>query len=484
MTKRIYLVLSTASFIVLLVPLSFSGIAHGEILGEWQVGPGGGNVSESDGVLTMSGGDGHNIAPYLFREFSPEGDFEISFDLKAETLGEVLLDQAGEGFVFSFGNINMTSQDRVGSFWLRARAGGQFLLAWHDDLCDLYGWGCNWEPFVYNGIGHDNGYDFWHPNPPQDRSTALVKPDVWYTLRLRVRETPFAMTGEVYAENGTLLGSLMVDSMNDFTFKDINRLYMSTGAGGTFYIRKLSEGDPIFKSTVLTQISILPEIPSATLGSPITIGGKLTDLNGSALSNEVVVLWYTFTGLTEWVPISSSFTNDAGEYSVQWVNTASGNFTLRAGWSGNSTHLGASSTTTLSILPYQKQTVFLVESNSTVTALAFDSASSELRFSVTGSSGTTGFVRATVAKSLVANGADLKVYLDGNQLNYEATSNADSWLLSFTYAHSTHEVSIALAKNGGGITSLGIESWTWIIVAIIIVAIGTSLIVYFKKRKH
>ena len=114
----------------------------------WQVGPEGGNISESNGTLTFSGGDGSHIAPCLFKEFTPKGDFEISFQLKAETLGEVLVDQAGEGFVFSFGSINMTSlQFRVVSLWLRARAGGQFLLAWHDKLCDLYGWGCNWDSF-------------------------------------------------------------------------------------------------------------------------------------------------------------------------------------------------------------------------------------------------------------------------------------------------------------------------------------------------
>ena len=52
---------------------------------------------------------------------------------------------------------------------------------------------------------------YWHPNPPVDRSNAPVKPDVWYTLKLKVHETPFTVTGEVYTENGTLLGSLTID---------------------------------------------------------------------------------------------------------------------------------------------------------------------------------------------------------------------------------------------------------------------------------
>ena len=214
----------------------------GRIFQDWRRGPEGGQISESNGVLTMSGGDGRHIPPCLFRDFTPSGDFEISFDLKAETLGEVLLDQAGEGFTLCFGHLDKASEEfRSAGFWCRARSGGQFLLAWHDDLCDRFGWQGNWEPFVYNGLEYNNGYQFWHPDPPQNRSNALVRPDVWYTVVLKIRMTPFTVTGEVYEENQKL-GSLTVNSINDFTFGEINQLYMSTGAGGTFYIRNFSVG--------------------------------------------------------------------------------------------------------------------------------------------------------------------------------------------------------------------------------------------------
>jgi hypothetical protein len=61
--------------------------------------------------------------------------------------------------------------------------------------------------------------------------------------------------------------------------------------------------------------------------------------------------------------------------------------------------------------------------------------SSELSFTVNGTSGNTGYVKVTIAKSLVSNAENVKVYLDGNQLNYEVTSNTDSWLLTFMYLH-------------------------------------------------
>ena len=74
------------------------------------------------------------------------------------------------------------------------------------------------------------------------------------------------------------------------------------------------------------------------------------------------------------------------------------------------------------------------------------------------------------------------MYLDGNQLNYEVTSNADSWLLTFTYKHSTHQVTISLATNAVTAAFLGVEFWIGIGVAVIVVVIGVCLLLYFKKR--
>jgi PKD repeat protein len=565
--------------------ISIADIPPVETFQGWQVGPEGGEISESNGTLTFSGGIScAHIEPCLFKEFTPKGDFEISFQLKAETLGEVLVDQAGEGFVFSFGSINMTSlQFRVVSLWLRARAGGQFLLAWHDKLCDLYDWGCNWEPFVYNGIGYNNGYEYWHPNPPQDRSNAPVKPDVWYTLKLKVHETPFTVTGEVYAENGTLLGSLTIDCMNDLTFKDIKYVYMSTGAGGTFYVRNITGigpdsdfvfapeeavvGSPVafnasenassygqalnyiwdfgdgnttvtqqqtvthayaspgtfsvtltvtdsmgehsssvhsIRARIPTYLSISTESSFSMVGSTVNVNGKLLDASSVGLANEPVVLQYTFPGTTSWFPISSAFTNAAGDYSIQWINPATGSFTLKAEWAGNGTHVGAVNTTTLSSLPYQNQNVFFVESNSTVYSLAFNSTSLELSFTVSGPSGTTGYSKATIAKTLMANAENLKVYVDGNQLTYFLTETANSWLLTFNYSHSTHQVSVYLPTNipstsnltplasasdspilapTSNTTASGVDYGPWIAAISVIAATAIISAILFSRRK-
>ena len=130
------------------------------------------------------------------------------------------------------------------------------------------------------------------------------------------------------------------------------------------------------------------------------------------------------------------------------------------------------------------QSFFFVESNSTITELFFNSTSSELSFTVNGTAGTHGYVKITLSKKLVSNIQDIKAYIDGKQLNVAINSNEDSWLLNFTYTHSTHHVRVSLASNTESTTPPGIENWTWIIATIIIAVTTSSLIIYFKKRKH
>ncbi len=53
-----------------------------------------------------------------------------------------------------------------------------------------------------------------------------------------------------------------------------------------------------------------------------------------------------------------------------------------------------------------------------------------------------------------------------------------------TYTHSSHHVSVNLPKNADVIPLSSKEYWTWIVAAIIMVLIGVSPLVYFRKRKH
>lgn len=85
-----------------------------------------------------------------------------------------------------------------------------------------------------------------------------------------------------------------------------------------------------------------------------------------------------------------------------------------------------------------------MESNSTISELAFNTENWKLSFTAAGPEDTRGYIRVTVAKSLVADIANIRVYMDGRQTEFSITSPDDSWLLTFSYAHSTHQVVVDL----------------------------------------
>jgi hypothetical protein len=142
------------------------------------------------------------------------------------------------------------------------------------------------------------------------------------------------------------------------------------------------------------------------------------------------------------------------------------------------------STPTPTPISVPNQSYFFVESNSTVTELFFNSSNSELSFTVNGSSGTTGYVKVTIAKSLVSSVQNVKVYLDGEQLSVAITSSEDSWFLNFNYKHSTHHVRISLAANAVAVPFPSLEYLIWILLIIIIAIGGAGILFYFKKHKH
>jgi hypothetical protein len=126
--------------------------------------------------------------------------------------------------------------------------------------------------------------------------------------------------------------------------------------------------------------------------------------------------------------------------------------------------------------------IFNVQSNSTITGFYFDSAKQELNFNITGPSETIGCTNVTIAKSFLANVDNLKVYLDGNQISCNVTSNESEWLLTFTYHHSTHQVKISLSTEE---ISLNV-TLAGLVVAVIFVVLTLAVltaIVYGKKAK-
>ena len=192
--------------------------------------------------------------------------------------------------------------------------------------------------------------------------------------------------------------------------------------------------------------------------------------------NTAVVLCYTFTGLNDWIPITSDTTDSLGNYEATWIPPATGYFVVRASWAEKATHLASDINTRLSCLAYNDQYVFSVESNSTITALAFNTDNWKLSFAATGPNGTIGFVRVIVAKRLVANIANMRVFLDGVQSNFSIASLDGSWLLASTYSHSTHQVEVDLG------TIIIPELSGWVMLLSLITAFATVIIWRERSR--
>jgi len=193
-------------------------------------------------------------------------------------------------------------------------------------------------------------------------------------------------------------------------------------------------------------ISLSANAASTSLGSPITISGKLYDSGGGTLQNKTVVLTYTFEGYGSWIPISSDATDNNGIYSIQWANTATGTFTIKAEWTGNATISKLTNTTTLCILPFNGNSLFYLESNSTVSGLNFNSSDNSLRFIVSGSQGTTGYAKVTLPKTLAGDSSTITVFLDGVVQNFSSTSTQNTLTIMLNYNHSIHQIAISIVN--------------------------------------
>ncbi|MCW4010263.1 MAG: hypothetical protein NWF05_06535 [Candidatus Bathyarchaeota archaeon] len=126
----------------------------------------------------------------------------------------------------------------------------------------------------------------------------------------------------------------------------------------------------------------------------------------------------------------------------------------------------------------------VLKSNSTLSEPIFNRTSSEVTFTVTGPSGTSGYVWCKIAENLIPHenvDKNVKVLIDGNQISYMHTFDDGAWELYFNYMHSTHQVTIGLPKEN---TIFGIDSLTFaVVLAALCVILGTTIAIWHRKQK-
>ena len=184
---------------------------------------------------------------------------------------------------------------------------------------------------------------------------------------------------------------------------------------------------------------------TTTSGFNVRIQGALS-YNDTGLSTSGVAFSYSANGGSTWHDLAYFITGDYGNFSGVWMPSASGYYIIKGTWAGDSVYASTTTTVNFAVEPLanQNQNVFSVTSNSTVTSLAFDSTQNQLSFSVSGPSGTTGYVQICTPKSLVSDISKLQVSLDGQSLQYNLVSQNDVWIVTIQYHHSSHSVVMAL----------------------------------------
>jgi hypothetical protein len=184
----------------------------------------------------------------------------------------------------------------------------------------------------------------------------------------------------------------------------------------------------------------------------VKINGDLT-FNGAPISDVPILLSYSVTGGDSWQDLTTVHTDSNGSYSALWLLSVTGDYMLKAMYKGNENYLGTNNLVNFSLTPCEAQSVFSVTSNSTISQLSFNSDKKELTFTVSGQSGTTGYIDVYVPKTLLNETDDLKVYLDGNQIQYNVTPLSDGWLLHASYHHSSHTVKVSIAQSNPQLTN-------------------------------
>ena len=229
-------------------------------------------------------------------------------------------------------------------------------------------------------------------------------------------------------------------------------------------------------------IEVLCKSSATSNGFKVEINGDLS-YNGTGLANKPILLSYSKTGGSSWESLTLVNTGADGKFTAVWMPSVSGNFLIKAVWEGDAEYNEASTIVNFALLPGAEQNVFSVTSNSTISQFAFNSTTKELSFIATGPSGTTGHVNVYIPKSLINDVSDLRIYVDDHITTYNSESQADSWVLSFSYSHSTHTVIIELSTASS--TSETSNDWIIYIVPIAaIVAIAAIAITIRKKRNH
>jgi len=220
------------------------------------------------------------------------------------------------------------------------------------------------------------------------------------------------------------------------------------------------------------------------------VTGNLSSSRGGIASMPILLSYANNINAT-WTEIGVAYTSADGGFTLPWHPAEIGNYVINATFTGNSeytpqTILGNVIVTQAST---QSQTVFSVDSNSTVSSLGFNAQTYQLSFSVSGETGTKGYAEVYIAKSLVNDPSKIQATIDGQAANFTVSSMGTVWVLYFDYHHSSHQIIFNLSDQNTLSTSPSpsatpeIPESTLPIIAVLLAVVMTLAGVMALKRR-
>ena len=260
-----------------------------------------------------------------------------------------------------------------------------------------------------------------------------------------------------------------------------------------FYVSTLWENgvssvpEPILNSRQVSRLSVGSTTDSS---NKIQITGNLSS-NRVGVASEPILLSYADNPNSTWQEIGVVYTESDGSFASAWYPTGTGSYVINATYTGSSSYTPQTTLANVIVISTatKSQTVFSVDSNSTVSSLGFNSQTSQLSFSVSGATGTTGYAEIYIAKSLVDDPSKIQATIDGQQADFTISSLEDTWVLYFNYNHSSHQFVFNLDGQKNTISTSTSPSATpeipelaLPITAIVLAAAATTGAVALKRR--
>jgi hypothetical protein len=232
-------------------------------------------------------------------------------------------------------------------------------------------------------------------------------------------------------------------------------------------------------------------IPTLALSckSTITADNFKVEIDGSLmqddnpLADQPILLFYSVTNGQSWESLTLVRTQPDGSFIALWKPEVTGYYLVKATFEGTVNLGKTSEIINVALTPDINHNVFTISSNSTITQFSFIAEAKNLTFTAEGVSGTTGYVNLEIPKTVLSDVSNLKIYLDNTKVSFSSQSLTDYWLISFTYSHSSHHITLSLGQSFNE-TSDATFDLQWAILLATVAAIVGLAIIIVAAYKH